>query len=183
MNREEALKFLKENVENENLIKHSLAVEAVMKKLANKMDKDAEKWALAGLLHDVDYEKTKDEPEKHSKISAEMLEEKNVDEDICYAVKVHNDIHELPRNSEIDKALYCADPVTGLIVAAALIHPDKSLGSIDLEFLINRFNETSFAKGAKRAQIAACEELDMELEEFLELSLEAMCDISDSIDL
>lgn len=183
MNREEALKLLKENVENENLIKHSLAVEAVMKKLAIKLGEDVEKWGLAGLLHDIDYEKTKDVPEKHSVISAEMLEEKNLDEDICYAVKVHNDIHDLPRNNALDKALYCADPVTGLIVAAALIHPDNSLDSIDLEFLVNRFNERSFARGARRAQIAACEEIDMELEEFLELSLEAMRDISDSIDL
>ncbi len=183
MDREEALSFLKENVKNENLIKHSLAVEAVMKKLAKRFNEDQNKWGIAGLLHDVDYEKTKDTPEKHSIISAQMLEEKNLDQDMCYAVKVHNDIHELPRSNNLDKALYCADPVTGLIVASALIHPDKKLDSIDLEFLVNRFNETSFAKGAKRSQIAACEEINLELEEFLELSLEGMQEISDSLGL
>ena len=154
-----------------------------MKKLATRLGKDEERWGLAGLLHDVDYEDTKDEPEKHSIKSAQMLENKGVDEEICYAVKVHNDVHELPRNSLMDKALYSVDPVTGLIVAAALIHPDKKLESVDLEFLINRFNESSFARGAGRAQIAACQEIDMELEEFLELSLTTMKEISDILEL
>lgn len=183
MNRDEAFEYLKENMKDENLIKHSLAVEAVMRKLAEKLGEDMDKWGLAGLLHDVDYEKTKDEPEKHSIRSAEMLKNKGLEEELCYAVKVHNDAHELPKNSLLDKALYSADPVTGLIVASALIHPDKRLDSVDLEFLVNRFNESSFARGVKRAQIADCEEFDIELTEFLELSLEAMKEISDELEL
>ncbi|MBU3918664.1 HDIG domain-containing protein, partial [Patescibacteria group bacterium] len=75
MERDKALNLLKENLFNKNLIKHCLAVEAIMRGLAQKFGEDSEQWELAGLLHDIDYEKTKDVPEKHSLIGAEMLKE------------------------------------------------------------------------------------------------------------
>ncbi|SHK91833.1 HDIG domain-containing metalloprotein [Desulforamulus aeronauticus] len=174
MNREEALKVLKKNLKNKNLLNHCIAAEVVMKRLAQHFGEDEEKWGLAGLLHDIDYDDTKDKPELHSLEGAKMLEEMGLSQDVVYAVKVHNERHGLPRQSLMDKALYATDPTTGLIVAGALIKPEKRLSAIDVPFLVNRMNEKSFAKGANREQIRACSELGLTLEEFLDLNLEAM---------
>lgn len=183
MNRDEAYKLVKEKIKQRNLVKHCLAVEAVMRRLAERFNEDVEKWGLAGLLHDIDYEETADDPEKHSLLGAEMLSDLGLDDDIVYAVKAHNHAHGLPRKSLMDKALYASDPLTGLIVAAALIHPDKKLASIDTEFVINRYGEKSFARGADRDVIASCSEMGLELKEFIGLSLEAMQGISDDLGL
>ncbi len=183
MKREEALELVKENIKQENLVKHCLAVEGVMKRLAEYFDKDIEKWRLAGLLHDIDYEETADDPEKHSIIGAGMLAEMGLPDDIVYAVKVHNGIHGLPRKNLMDKALYASDPLTGLIVASALIHPDKKLSALDTGFVMNRYGENSFAKGADREVIASCSDMDLELEEFIDLALEGMQEIDDELGL
>lgn len=174
LSREEAYQVLKKNVTNKNLQKHCIACEVVMKALAEHFGENQDIWGLAGLLHDIDYEETKDLPEKHSLIGAEMLAELGLPEEIVYAVKVHNHVHGLPRQSLIDKALYATDPVTGLIVAGALIRPEKSLAAVDVPFLLNRYGEKSFARGANREQIASCSELGLTLEEFLGISLKAM---------
>lgn len=174
MKRAEALKFLKANLKNKNLRKHCLAVEAVMRKLAEYFKEDQEKWALAGLLHDIDYEKTAGDMSRHSLVGAEILDEKGLAKDIVYAVKVHNNSHGFPQKSLMDKALYASDPLTGLIVAAALIHPEKKLNSINSEFVLRRYDEKSFAQGADREVIGSCSNLNLELEEFISLGLEAM---------
>jgi len=183
MSREEALELVKENINQENLVKHCLAVEAVMVRLAEYFNEDVEKWRLAGLLHDIDYEDTADNPEKHSQLGADRLADMGLPDDIVYAVRAHNGIHELPRKSKLDKSLYASDPLTGLIVASALIHPEKSLDALDTEFIMNRYEESSFAKGADRDVIASCSELDLELEEFIGLSLEGMQSISKELGL
>jgi len=183
MQREEALNLMEENIKQKNLLKHCLAVEAVMAKLADYFEKDKHKWRLAGLLHDIDYEDTADQPEKHSLIGAEILEEMGMEDKIVNAVRAHNGMHDLPRESLMAKALYAADPLTGLIVASALIHPDKKLESLDTEFIFNRYSDNSFAKGADRNVIASCKEMDLELEEFIKISLDAMQNISDDLGL
>ena len=183
MQREEALELMQENIKEENLRKHCLAVEAVMAKLADYFDKDEHKWRLAGLLHDIDYEETADQPEKHSQIGADMLAEMGMEEKIVDAVRAHNGMHELPRKTMMAKALYACDPLTGLIVASALIHPEKELAALDSEFVLNRYSDNSFAKGADRDVIASCKEMDLELKEFVELSLTAMQNISDDLGL
>lgn len=174
MKREEALQVLRKKLKNKNLVNHSIAAEVVMKSLAQHFGEDEEKWGLAGLLHDIDYDDTKDKPELHSLEGAKMLEEMGMPADVIYAVKAHNARHGLPRQSLMDKALYATDPTTGLIVAGALIKPEKKLAAIDVPFLLNRMKEKHFAKGANREQICACSELGLTLEEFLGLSLEAM---------
>ena len=184
MNREQALAEVKKRVKNRNLLKHMYAVEAVMLYLAQRLDGDQEQWALAGLLHDIDYEDTAGQPEQHSLVGAEILEELGVDPDIVYAVKVHNPAHGLDRHSPLDHALHIADPLTGLIVAAALIHPDKKLSSIDSQFIINRFGEKQFARGANREQISLCEaDLGIDLEEFIGIGLTAMQEIAGELGL
>lgn len=174
MSRDEAMELLKKEVKQKNLIKHCLAVEAVMGRLAKHFGENEEKWALAGLLHDIDYDETADDPVRHSILGAQMLADQGLDEEIVYAVKVHNDAHGLPRKSMMDKALFASDPLTGLIVASALIHPAKKLHAIDTDFVVNRFKEKNFAKGANREQIASCVEMGLTLEEFVTLGLEAM---------
>lgn len=183
MKRDTALALVQKHVKNRNLIKHMLAVEVIMEALAKHLGEDPEKWGLAGLLHDIDYDKTADSPEQHSMIGADMLAELGVAPDIVYAVRVHNEVHGLPRNSLLDKALYAADPLSGLIVAAALIHPERKLAAIDVPFLINRFHEKSFARGASREQIETCTELGLSLEEFMGLALRAMQAISTELGL
>jgi putative nucleotidyltransferase with HDIG domain len=174
MSREEALKIVRENVKNKNLIKHMYAVEAVMGGLARHFGEDEELWKLAGLLHDIDYDQTKDDAASHSLVGGEMLEEAGLPEELVYAVKCHNDYHGLERKSLLDKALYATDPLTGLIVAAALIRPEKKLEPVDVTFLVNRFHEKSFARGARREVIASCSEMGLTLEEFMEIGLKAM---------
>ncbi|MDO7787907.1 HDIG domain-containing metalloprotein [Desulforamulus aquiferis] len=183
MNREVALQTLKSHLKNKNLVNHCVAAEVVMRRLAKHFGEDEEKWGLAGLLHDIDYDQTKDDPDRHSIMGAKMLEEIGLPEDVVYAVKVHNERHGLSRDSLMDKALYATDPTTGLIVAGALIKPEKKLAAIDVPFLVNRMNEKSFARGANREQIRSCSDLGLTLEEFLGLSLEAMQDASGELGL
>lgn len=184
MTRKEALELLKQNLSNQNLIKHCLAVEAVMRGLAVHLQQDEAKWGVVGLLHDIDYEKTKDNPSQHSLIGAQMLEETGLDKDICRAVRVHNEMHGLPLETLMDKALFIVDPLTGLIVAATLVLPSKKIIDLTTESVLNRFSEKSFAKGANREIIKKCEELlDIKLENFIDISLKAMQQISGDLGL
>ncbi len=183
MTREEALKYLQTHLKNKNLLKHCYAVEIVMKYLADHFGEDQETWGLAGLLHDIDYDTTKDDLSKHSRVGAEMLKDAGLPEDVVHAVLVHNDQHGIPRVSLMDKCLFSTDPVTGLIVAGALIKPEKKIHAIDVDFLVNRYYEKSFARGANRETIGACSEFGMTLEEFLSISLEAMQSIAGELGL
>lgn len=183
MTREEALAWVKENIQNRNLLKHALAVEACMAALARRLGQDETKWALAGLLHDIDYEQTKGDAATHSQLGADMLAERGLPDDIVYAVRVHNEAHGLPRNSLMDKALYAVDPLTGLIVAAALITKEKRLALIDTDFVLKRFGEKAFARGANRDQIRACSEIGLSLEEFITIGIEAMQGIAADLEL
>lgn len=179
MTRGEALKLLKKEIKNENLIKHSLAVEAGMRKLAKYFKENENRWGICGLLHDIDYEKTKNSPELHSKLGSEMLEKLGVEKDICEAILSHNERHQIPPQSLMAKALFCLDPLTGLIVASALVLPSKKLKDLKVENVLNRFKEKSFARGANRKTIQKCEEyLNLKLEKFIEIVLEGMKEIA-----
>jgi len=183
MNRNQVLKLVKEKISNNNLIKHCLSVEACMRALANRFAENQDKWGIAGLLHDIDYEETKDNPEKHSLVGAEMLKEMGVEEDICQAIKTHNEIHGIEPESKMAKALFCVDPLTGLIIASTLVLPEKKLTNLTVENVLNRFKEKSFARGASREIIAKCEDMGLSLEEFVKICLKAMQNISDNLDL
>jgi len=184
MEREQALNLLKENLKNQNLIKHCLAVESAMRDLADYLKEDKEKWGICGLLHDIDYEKTKGDPNLHSKVGEGMLKDLGFDNGICRAVLTHNEAHHIPPDSLMAKALYCLDPLTGLIVAAALVLPSKKLNDLQVENVLNRFKEKSFAKGAKREIINMCQEyLGLNLEKFTEIVLKALQKISSDLGL
>jgi len=183
MQRDEALQLLRENLHNENLINHSLAVEAIMRGLAARLGDDVDKYGLAGLLHDIDYDETGEDFQRHSLVAAEMLEKCGLPADVVYAVKVHNEIHGLPRLSILDKALYAADPVSGFITAAALVRPDRKLAEVQMKSLRKRFKESAFARGASRDQMDTCTEIGLERDEFLEIALQSMQEIADQIGL
>jgi len=174
MTRQEALDSIKANVGNENLVKHMLATEAIMRALARRLGGDKEEWGLTGLLHDIDAELTNGDMNTHSKLGADLARELGATEAMAHAILCHNEMHGVPRETELDKALFCADPLTGLIIAAALVRPDKRLASVEAKSVKKRFKEKSFAAGANREQIARCSELGLELDEFIELGLEAM---------
>lgn len=175
MNREEAWELVQKRVSNRNLRNHMLAAEMVMRKLAEHFGEDEEKWGLAGLLHDLDYDETANDPSRHSLLAAEELEKLKVDPEIVYAVKAHNHVHGLPRKSLMDRALYVCDPLTGLIVASALILPAKKLAAVTPEFVLNRFVEKGFARGANREQIKQCKtELGLSLIDFITIGLTGM---------
>jgi putative nucleotidyltransferase with HDIG domain len=184
MTRDEALKAIRENVKNENLIKHMLATEAIMRALARHFGEDEDVWGMAGLLHDIDVELTRGDALTHSKLGAEMVKNLGCSDAICHAVLVHNDAHGEPYNNLMDKSIYCCDPLTGLVTAVALVYPDKKLKSVELKSIEKRFRQPKFAAGARRETIAACKELlGLELEEFIKIGLEAMQSISDDLGL
>ena len=150
--------------------------------VAERLGGDPAEWRLAGLLHDIDYDETVDSPETHGYPGAKVLEAAGMSAEVVHAVLAHAD--KAPRETALDKALWCTDPLTGLIVAAALIRPEKKLAAIDADFVLNRFKEKGFARGASREQIAACEqELGLTLEEFAAIGVTAMQEIAGELGL
>ena len=174
MNRGEVLDSIKANVENANLVKHMFATEAIMRALARRFGEDEKEWGLTGLLHDIDVELTEGDMGSHSKLGADLARDLGVSETMAHAILCHNEVHGVPLETKLDKALFCADPLTGLITAAALVRPDKKLANLEAKSVKKRFQEKSFAAGANREQIAKCSEIGLELDEFIELGLEAM---------
>ncbi len=182
MDRKEAISLVKKYVKKENLVKHMIATGAVMRHLARHFGENEELWELAGILHDIDYEKTCNKPDKHGIISIEILKKEGVNNvEIHDAILAHCNKKE--HKTLIEKCIYAADPVTGFIVACALMHPTKSLRGLDLKFLKKRFKEKRFAAGANRDQMRSIEKVGMTLDEFLSLSLKAMQEISEELGL
>ena len=181
--RDEAYALVTERVPQRNLVSHCVATEIIMGALARHLgqsEADAERWELAGLLHDLDYAETADDFERHGIVTAEELAGE-LDAEQLHAILSHAE--KAPRESRMDIALYCADPTTGFIVAAALVRPDKSLANVEVKSLKKRWKEGAFARGASREQMATCEELGITRDEFLALALEAMKARADEIGL
>ena len=183
MDREEALDSVRANVENGNLVKHMLATEAIMRALARRFGESEEEWGLTGLLHDIDVELTEGDMSSHSKLGADLARELGASEAMAHAIITHNERHGVPLETNLDKALFCTDPLTGLITAAVLVRPDKKLAGLEANSVQKRYKEKSFAAGANRGQIASCSEIGLELDEFIELGLEAMKQIAAELGL
>ena len=192
MTRQEALELLHSKMQNTNLRRHCYSVEAVMRDLAKKLEGETESaelveaWGIVGLLHDGDYEFTKEHPEKHAKLMAQWvrdLGEKN--EELLEGIESHGWFHEgkLPK-TQMQWALYCCDELTGLIVAVALVRPDKKLSSVTVDSVLNKWNQKAFAAGVKREQIEMCEEkLGIKLADFIGIALKAMQGIHEEVGL
>lgn len=178
-NREDALKLLSDMIHQPNLIKHCLATEVIMCHLARKLGEDENLWGLTGLLHDIDLENTRGDQTQHARLGAQILEEKGFAKTGVQAILAHNgEVLGIKRHSLIDHALACAETVTGLIVATALIYPDKKLESVKPKSVIKRMKEQRFAQNVSRDKIRECEHLELDLHDFIQLSLEAMQEIS-----
>jgi uncharacterized protein len=181
MIREDALALVKDHLHNKNLVKHCLAVEACMRTLAARFGQDAEIWGLAGLLHDLDYELTEKSPDLHTLETVKILQDSGLAHEILHAIQAH--AGKAPCLGAMDWSIYSADPLTGLIIAAALMHPDKKLMAIDVEFIKRRYKEKHFARGARREEIEQCRNLGVELDEFIGLCLAAMQGIAADLGL
>jgi predicted hydrolase (HD superfamily) len=178
--RNDAMAFVSANLKNKNLIKHCLASEAVMRALARRLGGDEEQWGLAGLLHDADVETSS--PEEQGRKVGDILAEKITPEMRC-AMAAHNTKTGTLPESKFDFALTSGETITGLIVAAALVIPDRKLALLTKESVVKRFHEKRFAAGADRGLILHCEKLGLSLDEFAEIALGAMQGISEELGL
>jgi putative nucleotidyltransferase with HDIG domain len=184
LNREEALDLLNEYIQNQNMIKHCLASEAVMMALAGHLGEDGEKWGLAGLLHDIDVELVDADLSKHGLEAEKILREKGVDEEIIRAIKLHNEkAHGEKRSEKFHYALAAGETITGLIIATTLVYPDKKIKSVKPKSIKKRMKEKAFAASVNRDTIMECEKLGMDISEFAGICLTAMQGIADDLGL
>lgn len=160
-----------------------LATEVIMRALARHFGEDEEEWGLTGLLHDIDLELVNNDMKEHSKLGADLVRDLGGSEAMVHAVLSHNEAHGVQVETKLDKALFCVDPLTGLIIAGALVRPEKKLAGLETKSVMKRFKEKSFAAGANREQIARCSELELELNEFVGIGINAMKGIADDLGL
>lgn len=184
INRERSLELLGQHLSNPNLIKHCLASEAVMRALAKYFAEDEELWGLTGLLHDLDVELTLDDLSRHTHETVRILREEGVTDEIIEAIRMHNEeAHGDKRSERFHHALAAGETITGLIIAAALVYPDKKLASVKPKSVRKRYKEKLFAAGANREIIAECEQIGIPIPDFCDLCLEAMQGIADDLEL
>ncbi len=179
----EAHDMLEEWIKDENLRKHALAVEAAMRAYARRFGEDEEKWAVVGLLHDLDYERypdLKDHPFK----TAEYLRGKGYSEELIEAILAHAEHTKVKRDTNLKKAIFAIDELTGFIVAVALVRPSRKIFDVEVKSVIKKLKERSFAAGVNREIIRkSAEELGLSLEEHIEIVLNAMKGISEKLGL
>jgi predicted hydrolase (HD superfamily) len=182
MTREQAIKLLETHVQNQNLRRHCLAVGAAMKALANKLGGNQEEWEILGIIHDSDWEETKDTPEKHTLLTLQRVNE----EPYTHALESHNAKLTTLATLEgpMEWALECCDELTGFIVACALVLPSKKIADLSVESILKKFPKKEFAKPVDRNQIMQCEEkLGIPLPEFVQITLQSMQQIAPIIGL
>lgn len=181
--REKALETLKQYNESEALIRHALAVESVMRKFAADANEDVEYWGSVGLLHDIDYEKY---PDQHCKVAPELLKNAGYDDTFIHAVTSHgfglcSDVEPV---HYMEKVLYTVDELTGLIGAAALMRPSRSVMDIEVKSVKKKFKDKAFAAGCNREVILnGCGMLNMELDDVIARCIEGMRAVAAEIGL
>ncbi len=178
---DEALTLLKEFNQTDSLVKHAYAVEGAMRYFARTMGEDEEKWGIIGLVHDLDYERF---PEQHCKKSPEILKERGWPEEYIRAVTSHGwgkctDVE--PRTS-LEKVLFAVDELTGLIVAAALVRPSKSLSDLEAKSVMKKWKDKSFAAGVDRSVIEKGRDmLGIDLNDLITRTIIGMRNVADKI--
>lgn len=180
--REEALRRVKQNVANGNLLKHMIAVSAIMRGTADRLGEDPDLWGAVGMLHDIDYEEVGNDWSRHGLVSAEMVKDALPEEGL-HAIRAHNEMTGLKAESRMDIALIAADALSGLIVATALMMPDKKLSSVKVSSLSKKFKDTSFARGVSREKLLLCEKVGLSFEGFLLVGLTSMQPMSHELGL
>ncbi len=183
ISREEAIQILNENITAANMRKHSFASEAVLRAMAKKLNRNEDEWGIAGLLHDIDVEITKADPNIHGPYAEKMLKGKITDK-MLDAIVMHNEIATgKERTTEFQHALAAGETITGLITATTLVYPDKKLESVNPKSVTKRMKQKAFAASVKRENIMECEKIGIPLNEFAELAVNAMKEISKELGL
>lgn len=187
MERQIAAELVEKYLNTDHLIRHSYAVEAVMRALSRKLEPENEElWGIAGLLHDIDADIVdyRNHPQLHGPKAVELLKEEGFgSEKLYHAICAHNQYSGVKIESNLDQAIYAADPITGFITAVTLVYPDKKLSSVKVKSIIKRMKDKRFAAGADRDAMRSIEKLGIPFEEFAQLSLEAMLEIADKLEL
>jgi putative nucleotidyltransferase with HDIG domain len=183
MQRQEAFAIINEFIKTESLVRHNLAVETAMRFYAEKLGEDVELWGLTGLLHDFDWEIHPDLTE-HPVKGAPILRERGVSEEIIRAILSHGFETGVPRQSRMEKALFACDEITGLITAAALVRPSRSLLDLEVSSIKKKWKDKSFAAAVNRQEIAeAAEDFGVELWEHVGNVIQAMRRIAPELGL
>jgi putative nucleotidyltransferase with HDIG domain len=183
MNREQAIGLVDQYVNSDWLKKHSLATAAVMERLAGRLGRDADTWWIIGMLHDLDFDITQD-PAVHGRKSAEILREHGVEEEIIRPIMAHNaEGLGLEPSEDLDYIISAAETITGLIVATALVMPDKKLASVRPESVLKRMKKKDFARKVSRERILLCEQAGFSLEEFAAIAVDAMQGVAEELGL
>ena len=183
-NRDEALDLLRKYNKEESHIHHALAVEGTMRHFAKLAGEDEDLWGVVGILHDIDWERTTETPEKHCHLAPDMLREAGVDEDIIHAVQSHGygiccDVE--PAN-DMEKTLFTIDELTGLIITAGLVRPSRSLGDLELKSVKKKWKDKAFARGVNRDIIKeGAERMGMPLDKVIEETILALRPIEKEI--
>lgn len=170
--RNEATDLLFSYLADHNLRIHCLATAYVLEALAVLLYQPQEEWFLTGYLHDIDLNVINNDMTQHTLKAMELLQPAHLTEEMLHAIRAHN--NKVERSTLLDKALWAADPVTGLVIATTLMQPEKKISVVALKSLTKKFKNKNFAAGASREQIASCSELGLDLDSFLSLALQAM---------
>jgi uncharacterized protein len=181
---DEALEVLHSYIKNDKMIAHCLASEAVMRGVARKLGRDEEKWALAGLLHDLDVEVTNADPKVHGLQTEILLKDYDVDPEILDAIRMHNEMATgLERTTEFQHALAAGETITGLIFATTYVYPDRKLSSVKHKSVVKRMKEKAFAASVSRENILECEKVGIPIDEFAAICIQSMLPIADLLGL
>ncbi|MDD5291326.1 MAG: HDIG domain-containing protein [Patescibacteria group bacterium] len=190
VNRQQAEELLDKYVKDDIVKMHCLESEAIMRELAKHFNEDEEEWGIIGLLHDIDWDLTKDNPKEHTVKAVEILKQAGASDFLIETIVSHGYGSELcginqdkARTTKIQHALAAAETLTGLIIASALVQPEKKLASVKLESLKKKFKAKAFAAKCDREIIMECEKIGLSLDEFLAIGLKALQSISDKLGL
>ncbi|HZC06801.1 MAG TPA: HDIG domain-containing protein [Ktedonobacterales bacterium] len=183
LNLDDALDLLREHNSNDSLVRHGIAVSDAMGAYARQFGEDETKWRVTGLLHDVDYE---EHPsiEEHGLVGGEWLAERQYPDDVVQAVRAHNDYYGIARDTLLSRTLFACDELTGLITAAALVRPNKSIIGLEASSVRKKMKDKAFARGVNRDDIIkGAEELGVDLNEHIAFVIVAMADDADRLKL
>lgn len=181
MNRDQALDLLHEYTKTDQLRRHGVSVEAVMRAAAKKYGGDEETWGIVGLLHDFDYEQF---PDQHPMAGKPILEARGVPEEIIYAIQCHADFTGYERRSPMDKMIFAVDELTGFIIACALVQPSKSLSEIKLSSVRKKLKDKAFARNVIRDDIwKGMEELGVDFDGHVQFVIDALKPVAAEIGL
>ena len=186
--RDDALAIVHEHTASDSLRKHMLAVEAAMRAYAERLGGDPERWGLAGLIHDFDYERypnaAHSATEEHPAWGVRLLRERGWPEDILQAVLGHATYTGVPRETPMARALFAVDELTGLITATALVKPSRSVHEVDARSVRKKMKDKAFARGVSREDVmVGAQELGVELDEHIQFVIQAMRRSADELGL